>query len=183
MSEQNESLENGQWSEDELKQMGRLYGKLVNTPATREFTLRATKKIAPETSIPEIDVFDRVGAAMKPHIEKTTKLEQQLLAKDVEAKIEAKRRDLRKGGFNDDEIDAVEKIMVEKQIPDHKTAGEFYRLQSRAATPTPESWKGDNRLPFDKEKTKAAGGFKKFFQQDAHQAVDDLRSGKIKLNS
>jgi hypothetical protein len=180
MSDDN-SLEN--FSPEELANMGKLYATLVNDPQTREVTLRATKKVSPKTAIPEIDVLDRVGQAVKPHIDRVTNLEQKLLQKDVEAKIEAKRSDLREMGHSKSEIDAIEKLMVEKQIPDHKTAAEFYSMQSKQTTPTPANWTNPNKIPLDREKSKAAGGFKKFFLQDAHQAVDEIRSGKIKLNS
>ncbi len=175
------SLEN--YSPEELANMGKLYATLVNDPATRDMTLRATKKVSPKTVIPEVDVYDRVGQAVAPHLKKIADMEQRELQRDVKEKIEGKRRELRKDGFSDDEIDAVEKLMTDKQIPDHKTAAEFYRLQSKQVTPTPANWSNPNKLPLDKEKSKAAGGFKKFFIQDAHQALDDIHSGKIKLNS
>ena len=178
---QTASLEN-QFTDDELKSMGSLYAKLVNDQKTREFTLRATKHVAPQTPIPEIDVLDRVGAAVKPHIEKIDKLEKEMLKKSVEEKIEKKRADLRGQGYTQQEIEAVEKLMVEKQIPDHMTAAEFYRLQSKSVEPTPSHYVSPTKLPYDKEKGKAAGGWRKFYTQDAHQAIDDIRAGRIKLN-
>lgn len=175
-----ESLED--FTPEELANMGRLYGQLVKNPKTRDMTLRATKAISPETSIPEIDVLDKVAHAMTPHLKNIEKLTADNLKLQVERNIEAKRASLREDGYTKDEIEAVEKLMVEKQIPDYKTAGEFFRLQAKAAPTTPANWSNPTRLPIDKDKTKAAGGYKKFFLQDAHQAIDDIRSGKIKLN-
>lgn len=181
MAVDEKSLEN--FTADELANMGKLYATLVNDPSTREITLRATKKVAPGTAIPEIDVTDRLASAVRPHLEKISAMEKRELERDVKERIREKRDALRADGYTQDEIESVEKLMVEKQIPDYKTAGEFFRLQSKSATPTPASYVAQNRLPVDKEKFKEAGGSKKYFIQDAHQAVDDLRSGKIKLNS
>lgn len=170
------------FSPEQLAEMGKLYANMVNNPATREATLRATKKAAPNTPIPEIDVLDRVGAGIKPYVDKQAAMEQKLMEADARAKLEEKRAMLRDQGRTKDEIAAIEKIMVEKQIPDHATAAEFYTLQSKAAAPTAPTYQYQpQKLPVDKEAAKAAGGFKNFFLQDAHKAVEDLRAGKIKL--
>lgn len=178
-----QSLENQEWSDEELKQMGRLYGTLSKNPKTRETTLRMTKHIAPDVSIPEIDVLDRVAGGIKPIADKLTKMEERLLASDTKNSILEKRQGLYDKGYSKDDVSAMEKIMTEKHIPSYETAAEFYDAQRKSATPTPASWNSPNKLPIDREKAKAAGGSKKFFLQDAHAAVDDLRSGKIKLNS
>lgn len=186
MAEKDESLENlpaQEFSEDEYRNMGKLYSQLVGNPKTREFTLRATKHIAPQTSIPEIDVLDRVGSAMKPHLERLTKAEQRLVESDTKNSILEKRQALYEKGYSKDDVSAMEKIMTEKHIPSYETAAEFYDAQRKSATPTPASWNSPNKLPIDKDKSKAAGGFKKFFIQDAHQALDDLHAGRVKLNS
>lgn len=183
MSTQPESLETEQWSEDELKQMGRLYGTLVKNPKTREFTLRATKHIAPETSIPEIDVLDRVNAGVKPLAERLTKTEQELLKAETRNGIMEKRQALYDKGYSKDDVSAMEKIMTDKSIPSYETAAEFYDNQRRAAPVTPASYIGRPTLPLDRVKTKEAGGYKKYFTQLAHETLDDIHNGKIKLNS
>lgn len=180
MSDEN-SLEN-QLTDDELKSMGKLYAQMVNDPKTRMHTLRATKIISPNTPIPELDVFDRVGAAVKPHIDKVDALEKKFIEKDAENNVLRKREELYDLGHSKAEVEAIEKLMLEKRIPDHKTAAEFYKLQAQSAPVTPASYVHRPTLPIDKDAAKKAGGFKNFFLQDAHSAVDDLRSGKIKLN-
>lgn len=180
MADEN-SLENQEYTPEELANMGRMYAKLVKSPKTRDGVLRATKAVAPETNIPEIDVLDKVAVAMTPHLTKMQKLEQDAIKHQVERNIETKRAELREQGFGKDEIDAVEKLMVEKQIPDYKTAGEFYRLQAQSAKPTPANWENKNKLPVNKEGFKKEGGYKNFFKQDAHQAIEDIRAGRIKL--
>ena len=174
-----ESLED--FTPEELAAMGRVYGQLVKNTKTRDTVLRATKVVAPDTSIPELDVMDKVATAISPHLKEIETMRQERLKEKVEARIESDRAGLREKGFSKDEISAVEKIMVEKKIPDYGTASEYFRMQAKTAPVTPANWTNPTRLPFDKEKTKAAGGFKNFFKQDAHQAIDDIRSGKIKL--
>lgn len=177
MSDPN-SLEDQQYVE-----MGKIYEQIVKNPATREVALRATKHVSPSTPIPEIDLIDRVAKGVQPLNEKIATLEKEKLEREVKDRIEAKRADLREAGHSKSDIDAIEKLMVERNIPDHKTAAEFFTLQSRQVAPSsPHLYTSPTKIPFgDKDAVKAAGGQRKFFIQDAHQAVDDIRSGKIKL--
>lgn len=172
------------YSPDQLASMGRLYAQLVQNPATRLNTLRSTKTISPNTPIPELDVLDQVAKGMKPYIDETAALKKNILERDVRDGIEAKRRELYSKGHTKEQVEQIEKLMVERKIPDHDTAAEFFKLQSKAAEPTtPKYQYQPNTLPLDKEKAKAAGGFKKFYQNDAHAAIDDIRAGRVKLNS
>ncbi len=176
-----DSLEN--FTEAERDAMARMYDRLVKDPKTRDVTLRATKTVAPETNIPEIEVMDRVAHAMTPHLTEIAALKKDKLEREVKDRLTAARQKLRDdAGMNQKDIDAVEKIMVEKHIPDHATAAEFYTMQNRTATPTPESWSNPVKMPGNADGFKKAGGFKNFFRNDAHAAVDELHNGQIKIH-
>lgn len=171
-----------QYSPEQLQEFGKLYAALTSDPHTREFTLRATKKVSPNVPIPEIDLQDRMNASLKPLADKNAALEARLVERDVRDRIESKRGSLRKQGLSDDQIEAIEKVMVEKKIPDHDTAAEFYKLQQQTAAPTPANYTMPTLPLPKKEELKAAGGYKRFFTQDAHKAIDDIRQGRVKLH-
>lgn len=169
------------YSPEQLAEMGQVYAKLISDPATRELTLRSTKKISPGTPIPEIDLMDQFSAFAKPHIDKIDKLEREKMERDAADRLREKRAVLAEKGYDKDQISAIEKVMLEKHIPDHETAAEHFTMQSKLATPTPDTFKP--QLPrFDKDKIKEAGGLKNYFRNDAYAAIDDLRSGKVKLH-
>lgn len=168
--------------DEQTRELARLARALANNPETRMTFLRMTKKIDPATPIPELDVLDRVQGAVKPHLEKLEALEKKLLEKEVMEKVSAKRNALRESGHTQADIDAIEKIMVEKQIPDHATAAEFFKMQRQVAQPTPAHLQV-TRLPVDKAAIKEAGGIRKWGQNEAHTAIDDLRAGRVRLNS
>lgn len=173
------------FSQDEVNAMGQLYAKLSKDPATRETILRATKKIAPETSIPEIDVLDRVAAATKPYIDKLTKLESDGLKAAQEKALDDARRSLRAAGHSDEEVAEIEKLMLaekkEGNILTHKKAAEFFKLQKQTATPAPSTIR-QTQMPVGKDAVKKAGGIRRWGAMEAESAIRDLRSGAIKLH-
>lgn len=173
------------FSQDELNAMGQLYAKLSKDPATRETILRATKKIAPETSIPEIDVLDRVAAATKPYVDKLTKLEADALKTEQKEALAEARRQLRADGHSDDEVAEIEKLMIaekkEGNILTHKKAAQFFKLQRQTAQPAPSTIRV-NEMPVGKDAVKKAGGIRRWGAMEAGKAIDDLRSGRIKVH-
>lgn len=175
-----DSLEN--MSPEDKDNLAKLAHGLANNPKTRQMFLRLTKAHAPETSIPEIDVLDTVGAAVKPHLDKIAEMEKKALEREVADRIRERREELREQGHSKEEIEAIEKVMVDHQIPSHKTAAEFFKLQRQTATPTPANFQM-NRLPsVTKDQIKSAGSVKRHFIQDAHAAIDDLRAGRVRLH-
>ena len=128
------SLENVDPVDIELAALAK---KLSNDPATRKDFLRLVKKHNPAQPIPELDVEDRISALAAPHIQKVAKLEADLLKRDVAGRIEEKRSALREQGYSRDDVAAIEKLMVEKQIPSHDTAASYFKMEKQTATPTP----------------------------------------------
>lgn len=180
MASDETSLEN--FTPQERDELAALAQGLSRNPKTRDAYLRLIKQHAPDTPIPEIDVIERTRQMAKPLVDKVLAMEAKELEREVKGRIADKRNELRDDGYSKDEIEAIEKLMVERQIPNHKTAGEFFRMQRQSAQPTPSSYTMP-RVPLpDKAKAKEAGGYKRFFQQDAHAAIDDLRAGRVKLH-
>jgi len=120
---------------DELAQLA---NKLANSPSTRNEFLRLARKASPDMSIPELDMQDNMNAAMKPFQDKISSLENKLYEKEVTDRIMSNRQNLIDSGkISREDIPEIEKLMVDKKIPDYNTATEFYRLQKESAKPTP----------------------------------------------
>jgi hypothetical protein len=65
--------------------------------------------------------------------------------------LDKRRQQLVKKGLvdNEEEIDAVEKIMLEKKIADHETAAQYHQWMKQAATPTPSGYQPSAVKNFD----------------------------------
>jgi hypothetical protein len=114
---------------------------LSDNPKTRGQFLGLMKSADPSMSIPEIDIPNNIGAAVKPHLERINKLETEAREREIRDTITARRAKISKDkGLSESEVTEVEKMMVEKGISNHETAAEFYLSQKQSAAPTPSSF-------------------------------------------
>lgn len=180
MADQN-SLENADPVDLEL---GQLFKKLSENPATRKDLLRLVKKANPNQPIPEIDVEASMQTFAKPYIDEIGKMKLERMREKTEAAIERSRAALKEKGYSAEDIAAVEKLMTEKQIPSHETAAEHFRMTKQLATPTPTSLSptGVNTLPIDRKAIKEAGGIRNWSRMEAHKAADEIIKGRVKLH-
>lgn len=157
----------------------KLAKKALGDPKTRMTQLRILKTAEPSTPIPELDQEDRIQSALAPIVEENKKLRADIDKRDTLDGIKEKRNVLKGDKFklNDEQISAVEKIMVEKKIGDHETAAEFFLANSRVATPSvaPRSWDTSATVP-------VTDGLKKdpaqWARQTAAAVIDELRGIK-----
>lgn len=168
MSLENLSLE----ARDELAS---LMQTLAESPDTREDILRLTKKVKPNLNIPEIDLKDRTNSELAKIREENEAIRNELRQRDAQAELEKRRKDLMKKGLvrSEEDIEAIEKVMLEKKIADHETAAEYHEYMKQAAKPTPTGYnpsaiRGLNLNQFWKDPRGAA-------QQEAVKAFQDLR--------
>jgi hypothetical protein len=168
MSLENLSLE----ARDELAS---LMQTLAESPDTREDILRLTKRVKPNLNIPEIDLKDRTNSELSKMREENEALRNEFRARDAKADLEERRKALVKKGLaqSDEDIQAIEKVMLEKKIADHETAAEYHQYMKEAAKPTPTGYnpsaiRGLNLNQFWKDPRGAA-------QQEAVKAFQDLR--------
>lgn len=172
------SLEN--YSVDQIQELASLADSLAKNPKTRESFLRLTKTASPDTPIPEIDLKDQMRAYAKPLIEKVESLENQLKVRQYEDQVHSQRNVLTEQGFRKEEVAEIEKLMLEKSIPKHETAAEFYRMQKQTATPTPHTMTPIS-LPtnaFDKMKSNGQTGLNQWSRGEAMSAISDVISGR-----
>jgi hypothetical protein len=156
-------------------ELASLMQTLAESPDTREDILRLTKKVKPGLNIPEIDLKDSTNLALQQVRQENEKIRAELKSRDAQAELEKRRKTLVKKGLvsNEDDIEAVEKIMIEKGIPNHETAAEYHQFMKQAAKPTPTGYNPSAVRQFDlgkfwKDPRGAA-------QQEAVKAFADLR--------
>ena len=162
-------------SADEIASYAALADSLQADPRTRQAFLQLAKTINPDAAIPEVDLPIQMAQRFKPLADEMEALKTQLRERDMKDKVREQRRAaLSVDGVTRDDLPAIEKLMVDKQIPDHKTAAEFFALQNKAADPTPAA----RAVP----RTFGAPDVKQFngnplawARSQAHQVIDELR--------
>lgn len=171
-------------SSDGTAELAALAKSLAEDPKTRKDFLRLLKKKNPNQPIPELDTEDAMRQFADPYIKELDKLKNERAQEKLQGRIHENRRKLKENGYTDDDVTAIEKLMMEKSIPSHDTAAEHFRMSRQLATPTPSTLtnNGVNSLPVDKKQLKEAGGLKNWARSEAHKAVDDVRSGRVKLH-
>lgn len=164
-------------------ELAELARSLANNPATRRSFLALVKKQNPNQPIPEIDMEVNLVNFAKPHLDKIAAMEQDLIKERAERSIMAKREALYKKGYSEDDVTAIERMMIEKQIGSHDTAAEFFTSQKKVAEPTPTSFSTTMTLPVAGKDVKAAGGIRNWSLQEAFKASEDIRAGRVKFAS
>jgi hypothetical protein len=167
------SLENT--SLEERDELASLMKTLAETPETREDILRLTKKVKPGLNIPEIDIKDRTSKALEEMRQENEAIRNELKARDAQAELDKRRKSLMEKGLvsSKEDVDAVEKIMLEKKIADHEAAAEYHNFMKQAAKPTPTGYNPSAIRKFN------LGAFQKDPQgaarNEAFNALADLR--------
>jgi hypothetical protein len=116
---------------------------LSKNPKTRTPFLRMVRDIQPDVPMPEIDIEDRVNSIQSAAETRISELEGRLRQREAEDTLEQRRRALIESGkaASKQDVDAIEKLMLERQIHSHETAAELYGYQRQeAARPTPTNY-------------------------------------------
>lgn len=169
---------------EQIEQMAATYHGILNNPETRSLALQATKKINPELSIPELDLEARTRAGFQAIDKKNQELEQQIRERDAKDRIREARSGLKEQGFTNDDVSAIEKIMMDEHIPSYETAAKYYKGQRTIAEPTPNMGPATTfNMPADPLAALKGGkqALNRWGREAATAALDDLRSGRIKL--
>ena len=121
------------------------------------------------------DLKDNTNQALQQMRQENEAIRNELRTRDAQAELENRRKALVKKGLvsSEEEIEAVEKVMLDKKISDHETAADHYRWMKEAAKPTPTGYNPSAVRQFDLGKywkdPKGAA------QQEAMNALADLR--------
>ena len=143
MSLENLSLE----ARDELASLAQT---LAENPDTRKDFLRMTKKIKPGMPIPELDIEEYTNRAITASDARVQALESKLRERDAQSELEKRRNNLiTNKNIRKEDIPEIEKLMLEKQIPSHDTAAEYFEYMRQAAKPTPTGYNPSAVRQFD----------------------------------
>jgi hypothetical protein len=172
------SLEN--MSFDERDSLAELSKKLADNPKTRKAFLRLTKEVNPELTIPEIEIEDSTSSALQLMRKENDFLRNKFKENDALADLEKRRNNLMKKGLakSDDDVAAIEKVMLEEGITNHEAAARHWAWMQQAAAPTPSQFhtnvaknQGWDLGRFSKNPIGAA-------RDVAHEALAELRKNR-----
>ena len=124
---------------DELAALAK---KLADSPNTRKEFLRLTKQVNPDMPIPELEIEDRTNSVLKQAEDRVQSLEAKLRERDAREELDKRRQSLFKSGKakSENDIEEIEKIMLEKQIANHEAAADYWDWMKQAAEPTPTGY-------------------------------------------
>jgi hypothetical protein len=124
---------------DELALLAR---ELSDSPDTRKEFLRLARMKRPTMPVPELELDDRLTQVTSTSDAKIAALEAKLAEKDMRAELDRRRQAIKEKGLakSDDDVQAIEKLMLEKGITNHDTAAEYHKWMSETAAPTPPAY-------------------------------------------
>jgi len=133
---------------DELALLAR---QLAENPTTRKDMLRLTKKIKPDMPIPELEIEDYTRSAVDSANDRVAQLEARLREKEAMDELNARRNKLKSKGLidRDEDIEEVEKVMLEKGITNHEVAADYWKYMQQSAAPTPTGYNPSAINKFD----------------------------------
>ena len=149
--------------------------QLSENPDTRKDFLRQVKKMKPEMPIPELEIEDYTRHAVEKANDRVAQLEARLREKEALDELNSRRNKLKAKGLidKDEDIEEVEKVMLEKGITNHEAAAEYWRWMQQSATPTPTGYNPSAINKFDLSrywKNPVAGA-----RDEAAKALNELR--------
>jgi len=141
-------------SYEQRDQLAALMRELSDNPATRKEVLRLTKKIKPDLVIPELDIEETTNSAVSETRKELEAMRAKLAEKEALEDLEKRRNALMRKGVvrSEEEIEEVEKVMLEKGITNHDTAAEYWEWMKQTAAPTPTGYNPSAVKQFDLNK-------------------------------
>jgi hypothetical protein len=141
-------------SYEQRDQLAALMRELSDNPATRKEVLRLTKKIKPDLVIPELDIEETTTNAVGETRRELEAMRAELAQKRAEEDLERRRNSLIRKGYasSDEDVEEIEKVMLEKKIADHDTAAEYWQWMKQSAAPTPTGYNPSAINKFDLSK-------------------------------
>ena len=141
-------------SYEQRDQLAALMRELSDNPATRKEVLRLTKKIKPDLVIPELDIEETTNSAVSETRKELEAMRAKLAEKDALEDLEKRRNALMRKGVvrSEEEIEEVEKVMLEKGITNHDTAAEYWEWMKQTAAHTPTGYNPSAINKFDLNK-------------------------------
>jgi len=132
------------YSDQELQGLANTYEKMMSNEKIRPQLLKLIKEQFPERQIPEVDarnaLDNRLTEELKGRDEKLEKLEKELLEERLHRQIDSQRSLLKSQyGFSDEDITAVEKLMVDNPGINYEFAAKHFDSTRKALRPSNRS--------------------------------------------
>lgn len=134
------------YTQEQLQQLGNLNDLISSDPQAKDVLqrelLRLSKARNLGLSFPEIAARDaaraETEALLKESQEKISAMEKKILEREARDSVESKRDSIRALGASEAEIEAVEKLMVDKSMyfENYVEALEYFRYKNRPLTPS-----------------------------------------------
>ena len=185
----------------------RAYDDLANDPEYRESFLRLVKQKFPKSSLPEIDAKDalqkQIADQLKTRDQESSELKDQVLAERAERLRQSKAEKFRGAPWylSDDDIKAVEQLMVDEQIPKFETAVTLYRSSISPLKPNGYGTLSQTHVPKGKDykemlfdpqsdlnkagakdrRTRSNRNTRAWAKKESDAAFEEIRSGQVSL--
>lgn len=163
-------------SPQQRDQLALLSKNLSDDPSTRKEFLKLAKRINPGLAVPEIEIEERTNKVLETIQRENEDLRNSLKDRERREDLDKKRQSLIKRGLagSDEDVADIEKVMLEKHIPDHETGAQYWAWMKQAAVPTPTGYNPSaiskfNLSQYMKNPTMSA-------REEASKALQDLRS-------
>ena len=169
-------------NDDQIADLAHVAMKVANNKKTRKGFLGLYKEVSPDTAIPEIDEVNAINSEIAKRDERIQELEKRFDNRVHEDNLaRAKNEAKTKFQLSDDDMTAMEKMIVEKKLPaDYTWAAQLYKQQTEVATPTNYGTSGYG--PLDIERNAESEEFKGLMEDEsswsvrtAHQMIDDIQ--------
>jgi hypothetical protein len=127
--------------QDQINELALLARELSDNPDTRPDFLRGMKKIRPGTPVPELELDDRLAAARKENTDALAALQNKLAERDLRDELTRRRTAIKtERNLSDTDVEAIEKVMLDKGIQNHEAAADYWDWMRQAAKPTPAAY-------------------------------------------
>jgi hypothetical protein len=138
---------------EQRDELATLMRTLAENPETRKDILRLTKKVKPNMTIPELEIEESTNKALSKAEERVMQLEARLRDKEANEDLERRRQAvIKKGLASEDNIEEIEKVMLDKGITNHEAAAEYWQWMKQSAAPTPSGYQPNTMSKFDLSK-------------------------------
>ena len=165
-----------------VNDLAQLATTLANNPKTRNHFLRLTKMANPDVQIPEIEMADQLNGILSKGAERLKAMEDKLAEREMRERLDTARRELREQGIAKEDIAEVEKMMLERHIPDHKTAAEFFQMSRKSAEPTPSQYNAMGVEMPKMDLSKVHGNnINSWARQEAGNALTEIMKNRVRI--
>lgn len=146
-----------------------MHALLNGDPDTSKATKRALKKIDPNLNFPELEIEEQTSAQLEAIRQENKALRDSLAEDKFRQSTEAEHARVTQRGFK---VADVQKFMTERGIVKFDTAMDVLDMESRLATPTPDSM---STYDMPAEQKDIFANPTKWARKTAHTLIDQMK--------